>query len=125
RSPRSTRFTRIRGGGESNHWGWWPRPESNQRHTDFQSAALPTELLGLPAARAIPAPFLKGRIIEGKARLPMKRGAAAPLFVLRFRLREITCPSRPCHPCRPFRRANGRRRRPSSLRPVPQPSRRS
>src|SRR5258707_7586534 len=25
---------------------WWPRPESNQRHTDFQSAALPTELLG-------------------------------------------------------------------------------
>src|ERR1700704_2731762 len=26
---------------------WWPRPESNQRHTDFQSAALPTELLGL------------------------------------------------------------------------------
>src|SRR5205807_8041842 len=27
---------------------WWPRPESNQRHTDFQSAALPTELLGRP-----------------------------------------------------------------------------
>ena len=26
--------------------GWWPRPESNQRHADFQSAALPTELLG-------------------------------------------------------------------------------
>src|SRR6266511_35036 len=30
--------------------GWWPRPESNQRHTDFQSAALPTELLGRAGA---------------------------------------------------------------------------
>src|SRR5882724_5495202 len=30
---------------------WWPRPESNQRHTDFQSAALPTELLGLRVLR--------------------------------------------------------------------------
>jgi hypothetical protein len=25
---------------------WWPWPESNQRHADFQSAALPTELHG-------------------------------------------------------------------------------
>ena len=25
---------------------WWPRTESNHRHADFQSAALPTELLG-------------------------------------------------------------------------------
>jgi hypothetical protein len=25
---------------------WWPEPESNQRHADFQSAALPTELSG-------------------------------------------------------------------------------
>ena len=31
----------------------WPRPESNQRHTDFQSAALPTELLGLPERATI------------------------------------------------------------------------
>ena len=46
---------------------WWPRPESNQRHTDFQSAALPTELLGLPAARANPAPFLEGADYRGKA----------------------------------------------------------
>src|SRR4029078_11434877 len=82
RSPRSTRFTRIRGGGESNHWGWLPRPESNQRHTDFQSAALPTELLGLPAARAIPAPFLKGRIIEGKTPLHIKKGAGGAVTVL-------------------------------------------
>ena len=26
---------------------WCPEPESNQRHADFQSAALPTELSGL------------------------------------------------------------------------------
>src|SRR5690606_37915754 len=30
---------------------WWPRAESNHRHADFQSAALPTELLGRPDAR--------------------------------------------------------------------------
>ncbi len=26
--------------------GWCPEPESNQRHVDFQSTALPTELSG-------------------------------------------------------------------------------
>ena len=26
---------------------WWPEAESNRRHTDFQSVALPTELSGL------------------------------------------------------------------------------
>ena len=25
---------------------WWPNSDSNQGHADFQSAALPTELLG-------------------------------------------------------------------------------
>ena len=25
---------------------WWPKQESNQRHRDFQSLALPTELSG-------------------------------------------------------------------------------
>ena len=30
---------------------WCPEPESNQRHADFQSAALPTELSGQPVGR--------------------------------------------------------------------------
>ncbi len=28
-------------------FNWWPELESNQRHKDFQSFALPTELSGL------------------------------------------------------------------------------
>ena len=31
--------------------GWCPEPESNQRHVDFQSTALPTELSGQMATR--------------------------------------------------------------------------
>ena len=30
---------------------WWPEAESNRRHTDFQSVALPTELSGLCLSR--------------------------------------------------------------------------
>ena len=33
--------------------GWWPGTESNRRHADFQSAALPAELPGQAAKRAI------------------------------------------------------------------------
>jgi hypothetical protein len=46
---------------------WWPGSESNQRHADFQSAALPTELPGHAATcvhpwRADPArPSMAGR----------------------------------------------------------------
>ena len=45
--------------------GWCPGLESNQRHCDFQSHALPTELPGHPAKRA--APRLVGGDIEGWA----------------------------------------------------------
>jgi hypothetical protein len=33
-------------------WGldWWLEPESNRRHKDFQSSALPTELSSHPRA---------------------------------------------------------------------------
>ncbi len=34
---------RGKGGGSIK---WWPNSDSNQGHADFQSAALPTELLG-------------------------------------------------------------------------------
>jgi hypothetical protein len=33
---------------------WWPESESNQRHADFQSAALPTELSGRALQKASP-----------------------------------------------------------------------
>src|SRR5437764_240128 len=45
KKPEASSAERIEASG-----GWWPRPESNQRHTDFQSAALPTELLGRAGA---------------------------------------------------------------------------
>src|SRR5450432_944879 len=45
---------------------WWPRAELNHRHTDFQSAALPTELLGqvfdfTRSGRVVVAPAHSGR----------------------------------------------------------------
>ena len=41
RNPQTRRWRRARGLGK-----WWPRAELNHRHKDFQSSALPTELLG-------------------------------------------------------------------------------
>src|SRR5258708_14704761 len=48
---------------------WWPRTELNRRHTDFQSAALPTELLGRAGASGKKTETRgKGaRIIRGKS----------------------------------------------------------
>lgn len=53
----------------------WPELESNQRHKDFQSSALPTELSGQMKAQAystsyflcndnLYSPFFKGKFVE-------------------------------------------------------------
>ena len=55
---------------------WWPRAELNHRHTDFQSAALPTELLGRPELRE-GADYTKPALSEKKGR------PKAPFFQLR------------------------------------------
>src|SRR5258707_6290338 len=63
---------------------WWPRPESNQRHTDFQSAALPTELLGRTGA---PGVGVRKRSADYKRNSPARQeypavAAVAPLHRL-------------------------------------------
>jgi hypothetical protein len=48
---------------------WWPRPESNRRHTDFQSVALPTEL---PGRKLVGEPGFEPRLAESEsAGLPL------------------------------------------------------
>src|SRR5438067_11452026 len=59
---------------------WWPRAESNHRHADFQSAALPTELLGrepgiIATARAL-TPALSRR--RGEGGTPSSAAALVP-----------------------------------------------
>src|SRR6266853_5777505 len=58
---------------------WWPRTELNRRHTDFQSAALPTELLGRAGASGKKTETRgKGaRIIRGKPAAAKKRCTSA------------------------------------------------
>ncbi len=46
-SPRVMPETRC----VSKKWGWWPGAESNHRHADFQSAALPREIRWFTASR--------------------------------------------------------------------------
>ena len=50
KNPRFSRILRylLEFAGRSGMRVWCPGPESNQRHADFQSAALPTELPGRP-----------------------------------------------------------------------------
>src|SRR5438034_9125536 len=65
---------------------WWPRAELNHRHTDFQSAALPTELLGRsekqdPAAWAKLKDFTRSRSTDrtGSRTLTGSRASHRPL----------------------------------------------
>ena len=51
-------------------WKWWPGPESNQRHADFQSAALPTELPGRAWVRREGA--FAGRLLDRPGRWAVK-----------------------------------------------------
>jgi Flp pilus assembly pilin Flp len=53
---------------------WWPETESNHRHADFQSAALPTELSG---HMTWPLGTPKGPVLDRSARQPVKRTCQA------------------------------------------------
>jgi hypothetical protein len=68
---------------------WWLRPELNWRHADFQSAALPTELLSHTDTRRLLArvgdlirhsPPLWQHSSEGLAQLFFFAGAAGAIF---------------------------------------------
>src|SRR5438552_6408701 len=74
---------------------WWPRPESNQRHTDFQSAALPTELLGRAGASGNRSARKGSADYKGKVLTPPRSWCVTELPFARPSPREITTPE-PC-----------------------------
>src|SRR5688500_4004180 len=56
---------------------WWPGTESNRRHGDFQSPALPTELPGQRAAHDTGGPGSQAS--SGRAATPWTRHAYHPV----------------------------------------------
>src|SRR3989304_9900245 len=64
---------------------WWPGSESNQRHADFQSAALPTELPGRGAAHYKEAPRVCTNR-PGLAGTSKKQNPGAATGLSRYRL---------------------------------------
>src|SRR5689334_5376902 len=55
---------------------WWPGSESNQRHADFQSAALPTELPG----HGYKSPSNEGRVLDRPSPWQSSKQALKPLI---------------------------------------------
>src|SRR5947209_17609898 len=70
KKPEASSAERIEASG-----GWWPRPELNRRHTDFQSAALPTELLGRAGASGNRSARKGSADYKGKVLTPPRSGA--------------------------------------------------
>src|SRR5256714_6816434 len=78
KKPEASSAERIEASG-----GWWPRPESNQRHTDFQSAALPTELLGRAGASGNRSARKRSADYKGKVLTPPRSWCTTTLFARR------------------------------------------
>src|SRR5262249_37431963 len=58
---------------------WWPGSESNQRHADFQSAALPTELPGQAGRTARAGSVRKeGRVLNRRTPGPSRKRVPRP-----------------------------------------------
>src|SRR5438132_9166862 len=96
KKPEASSAERIEASG-----GWWPRPESNRRHEDFQSAALPTELLGRAGASGNRSARKRRADYKGKVLRPprsvalqhsLHREVAGPPNQKKARLKGGPCP---------------------------------